>query len=642
MIFNKVSFAASSMISLLLAGGAMASERVNEDSRDGYFGLNPVAPNMQHKVNTRSMWEDMNLYIIWYGQWAAADKAIITDFLGGLKDSDFWAIEQKYYQLYTTSSKVAHATPPNVKYPVTKNMKVGGQVDDAWSQGKALGTSGGNSGPIPKIVNTHIQKGNLPADTNGFYIVLGDAQTVEGNSCSSYCGYHTSTYGASTGDYVYTYVGNPAACGPNGVLGCGGQLVSPNGNAAVDAMLSPLAHELAEGGSNPDTVASGWNNPDGYENGDNCAYVYGSNRKRDSAGFYYNQEWNGRKYHIQQLWDPETQLCGPTIPANVPAECELFHSIFSNLKLGDDCCNSGYVDCASGHIDAIDVRSNGITGNINTLVANIAVSFPKLTSLKLGSFGGADDKTPNSFTGTFPAELCNIVNLETVNIKNLGLSGTIPDCFSALTSLQFVSIGGNKLAGGISEAVFADANKLRMLSVATTPSGTMALSGAIPKSLASKTLLTSLVLTGNAQLTGPVPSGFIGFGGKSVGATDGSGPVSLCDFTGTGLCLPTGYSGPLCGLTISSTCKAVVSTTTTTTTTKAVATSTKAVVTTKAPATTAANTCAHSVCTAGALLKSGCSTCVTAVCKADSYCCSNSWDSQCVSEVNQYCGAGTC
>ncbi|KAI8619134.1 hypothetical protein BC830DRAFT_824765 [Chytriomyces sp. MP71] len=58
--------------------------------------------------------------------------------------------------------------------------------------------------------------------------------------------------------------------------------------------------------------------------------------------------------------------------------------------------------------------------------------------------------------------------------------------------------------------------------------------------------------------------------------------------------------------------------------------------------TTVAPKCNHSECTTGPLLNKGCSACAAAVCKQDSYCCTNQWDSQCVSEVNQYCTTVTC
>ncbi|KAI8608919.1 hypothetical protein BC830DRAFT_1233690 [Chytriomyces sp. MP71] len=64
--------------------------------------------------------------------------------------------------------------------------------------------------------------------------------------------------------------------------------------------------------------------------------------------------------------------------------------------------------------------------------------------------------------------------------------------------------------------------------------------------------------------------------------------------------------------------------------------------TTVRASTTVAPKCNHSECTAGALLNIGCSACAKAVCAQDSYCCQNQWDSQCVSEVNQYCTTVKC
>jgi hypothetical protein len=57
--------------------------------------------------------------------------------------------------------------------------------------------------------------------------------------------------------------------------------------------------------------------------------------------------------------------------------------------------------------------------------------------------------------------------------------------------------------------------------------------------------------------------------------------------------------------------------------------------------------CAHDECTEGASLTTGCSSCVTTVCNADSFCCDNQWDSQCVDKAEQLCnkqcqGGGTC
>jgi len=48
--------------------------------------------------------------------------------------------------------------------------------------------------------------------------------------------------------------------------------------------------------------------------------------------------------------------------------------------------------------------------------------------------------------------------------------------------------------------------------------------------------------------------------------------------------------------------------------------------------------CAHDICDEGSKLDASCDPCATSICATDPYCCNNSWDSQCVSEVDSICG----
>jgi len=52
--------------------------------------------------------------------------------------------------------------------------------------------------------------------------------------------------------------------------------------------------------------------------------------------------------------------------------------------------------------------------------------------------------------------------------------------------------------------------------------------------------------------------------------------------------------------------------------------------------------CTHPVCEAGVALVSGCDPCVTSICAVDAFCCSTSWDSICVGQVNTVCGLSVC
>ena len=61
----------------------------------------------------------------------------------------------------------------------------------------------------------------------------------------------------------------------------------------AETEVSPTSHEILEAITDPDTQ-TGWYD---YENGDECAYVYGPTK--GAAGRYYNQVINHRHYLSQ-------------------------------------------------------------------------------------------------------------------------------------------------------------------------------------------------------------------------------------------------------------------------------------------------------------------------------------------------------
>jgi hypothetical protein len=76
-----------------------------------------------------------------------------------------------------------------------------------------------------------------------------------------------------------------------------GKIQSPNGNVDADVEISPTSHEIMEAITDPD-VNTGWYDVSGYENGDECAYVYGT--PQGAAGQYYNQVINHNHYLTQE------------------------------------------------------------------------------------------------------------------------------------------------------------------------------------------------------------------------------------------------------------------------------------------------------------------------------------------------------
>lgn len=222
-----------------------------------------------------------NAYVIWYGDWnktsgsdTPAGQQIVRDFLSSIGGSPYFNIN-KTYSLSTT--------------PITGNVNYAGDITSQY----VAPTATLSDQDVQNIVAEAFGAG-LPVDENGVYFVLTASDVKKDGFCVSYCGWHTyGYYGAS--NIKYSFVGNPAQC----MSSCSAQNVGPNGNAAVDAMVSVLAHELEEAVTDPNLNA--WYDMFGYENADKCAWTYGTTKTAPN-GAKYNMVLNGKPYLIQRNW----------------------------------------------------------------------------------------------------------------------------------------------------------------------------------------------------------------------------------------------------------------------------------------------------------------------------------------------------
>jgi hypothetical protein len=145
---------------------------------------------------------------------------------------------------------------------------------------------------LPKHVETCFYAGSTATANNGC--------TINHQLSALYCAYHNM---ASNG-MVYANLSFPIYASPVGYT-CGsdasstgfGAVQTPNGNPDADTEVSPTSHEIMEAITDPDTV-SGWFDSSGYENGDECAYVYGPTKGR--TGQFYNQVINHDHYLTQE------------------------------------------------------------------------------------------------------------------------------------------------------------------------------------------------------------------------------------------------------------------------------------------------------------------------------------------------------
>jgi hypothetical protein len=195
----------------------------------------------------------VNIYVIWYGNWASDSKLVLTDLLQNVGVSrcpppalraalpacppaDQYRLRSfpeshshelsvllqgtPYYNIQTTYGNAATGGTK-----LSNSIVLAGQTTDALSQGAAL-----TEAAVWTITAAAINAGKLPKDANGIYLVLTAKDvTLSGGFCTAYCGWHS--YAALGGVNIkYSFVGDPSTqcpgscfagtgAGPNGILG---------------------------------------------------------------------------------------------------------------------------------------------------------------------------------------------------------------------------------------------------------------------------------------------------------------------------------------------------------------------------------------------------------------------------------------
>lgn len=248
-------------------------------------GTGPLSPITNHGGHV--LGGTVHVYIVWYGNWNqsngsdnALGQGLVRTFLSSVGNSP-------YFNINTTYSGV------------TGSVSLKGETTDTGSQGSRLSDS-----RVQTIVSSAIASGKLgPPDANALYFVLTSSNVSENSGfCTQYCGWHT--FGTIAGSNIkYSFVGNANRC----LSGCAAQTISPNGNAGVDGMISVIAHELEETVTDPNLNA--WYDSSGAENGDKCAWTFGSAQTLLPSGAYYNMSLGGKNFLIQRNLDASNSEC---------------------------------------------------------------------------------------------------------------------------------------------------------------------------------------------------------------------------------------------------------------------------------------------------------------------------------------------
>ncbi len=140
----------------------------------------------------------------------------------------------------------------------------------------------------------------------------------------------------------------------------------------------------------------------------------------------------------------------------------------------------------AGRVTELELGENGLTGSLPAALGG-------LSNLERLSLWG------NELTGPIPGELGNLESLERLTLARNGLTGPIPGEFANLAHLEWLSLAGNQLTGPV-PAWLGNLPRLRRLWL-----GSNDLTGPVPGGLGSLTDLELLDVSYNWGLSGPLP-----------------------------------------------------------------------------------------------------------------------------------------
>jgi hypothetical protein len=251
----------------------------------------------------------------------AAYKNIITTYLAGVardsgKHTNVYSTLNEYFGSNgAISYKIRLGTPVNDKNPLPANgCKVNGHDTKKIYADNTGYNACLDDDQVIAETNSVVNAKHLPVNLGHIYVLFlpkhvescffAGSTTTANNFCTinyqpsaAYCAYHSQAPNGT----VYANMPYPIYASPVGFT-CSSDarfptVQTPNGNADADTQVSPTSHEIMEAITDPDT-STGWYDSSGFENGDECAYVFGTTQ--GAAGAAYNQVINGHHYLTQE------------------------------------------------------------------------------------------------------------------------------------------------------------------------------------------------------------------------------------------------------------------------------------------------------------------------------------------------------
>jgi hypothetical protein len=258
---------------------------------------------------------------------AGSYKNIITKYLGdvaaesGRHSNVFSTLNEYYGSNGAISYQVRLGTPITDTSPLPADGCILNSKDTSgvYADGSGYDACLDDDQVIAETGNV-VSARNLPVDLGHIYVLFlakhvetcfyGGSTATPNNVCTinhfksaGYCAYHSQ----APNGMVYANLSFPIyhsplqtvlyTCGSDAGSAGLGAIQTPNNDPDADTEVSPTSHEIMEAITDPDTV-TGWYDSSGFENGDECAYVYGPTK--GAPGQLYNQVINHHDYLTQE------------------------------------------------------------------------------------------------------------------------------------------------------------------------------------------------------------------------------------------------------------------------------------------------------------------------------------------------------
>ncbi|BBN16286.1 protein MpEXL6 [Marchantia polymorpha subsp. ruderalis] len=266
---------------------------------------------------------EIPIYIIWYGEFSAAQRATVTDFFASFAHEADGGGEPSVRGWW----KATGAYRDGSGAAVSAAVELKGEAVDDYSKGKTLSKE-----DVQCLVEGALASGAFPADAGAVYFVLTAEDVNVGTFCMNTCGSHhfIAPKGVTQHKQLpFAWVGNPGTkcagrCAwPFAKPQYGPQtepLVAPSGDVGLDGMLINIAAVLAGAATNPFGNAFFQGDASApLEAATACAGTYGDGAfpgfpgallVDPASGASYNAVGlNGRQFLLPALYDPTTLSC---------------------------------------------------------------------------------------------------------------------------------------------------------------------------------------------------------------------------------------------------------------------------------------------------------------------------------------------